>query len=644
RSNQWSGSRGGLGSRALNARERLSASSSINHQDDLITQDSSPPSPLSGTDLADRIGPSVIKDPLKRMGGRTPTDLDDHTTLDRSPVPPMPPPSVASAPRSLSVGRGRKRRMDASRNSADFSLSATKITPQSKRERLTQSTTGADYPSKTSKSSTRGSASHSTNSDVWEVRVPVISLVDGSLIYGDKAPKRRVLEAWLEANPNYMPYSVEMEDRIIYSRVAGARGQDTNNMEALAYKHYLNSLIASAAAGLHQTSSSTASSVLPSTSSTSKTGTTVNTQQQQQQQQQQQLLQFQQQQLLQAFGAYARHPAYASLIASALGTWQAANLTAVSTSASFLPTSSESVSTGHSGRLTGNATSSIAATTATGSAAVCSTSMSTRTRAAAAKLLDSPIGHQDLSPPSECPALGTSSSRPASPTPETSSTNATVVTHNTMESVLSAAYKQATANLAYMYNPLAAAAAYNQMFLPSAGSLTTGSDTTGQAALSSQQAALASLYANYMLSAKQTQQQQQLKQQLSAWDQQQRQQQQQLASLATAIAAACSGGTGGFDASSLMSMFAGLGNRATTANSGSTNNSESVQPTSNQSESVSADLRRQTSPMVTSPEPNSPVNLTDRGPMASPTVSSQEREESKSEETDQSQSVLDLSK
>ncbi|KAA3674558.1 chromodomain-helicase-DNA-binding protein 7, partial [Paragonimus westermani] len=470
------GSRGGLGSRALNARERLSASSSINHQEDLLTQDSSPPSPLSGTDLTDRIGPSVIKDPLKRMGGRTPTDLDDHTTLDRSPVPPMPPPSVASAPRSLSVGRGRKRRMDASRNSADFPLSATKITPQSKRDRLTQSTTGADYPSKTSKSSTRGSASHSTNSDVWEVRVPVISLVDGSLIYGDKAPKRRVLEAWLEANPNYMPYSVEMEDRIIYSRVAGARGQDTNNMEALAYKHYLNSLIASAAAGLHQTSSSTASSVLPSTSSTSKTGTTVNTQQQQQQQ----LLQFQQQQqLLQAFGAYARHPAYASLIASALGTWQAANLSAVSTSASFLPTSSESVSTGHSGRLTGNATSSIAATTSAGSAAVCSTSMSTRTRAAA-KLLDSPIGHQDLSPPSECSALGTSSSRPASPTPETSSTNATVVTHNTMESVLSAAYKQATANLAYMYNPLAAAAAYNQMFLPSAGSLTTGSDTTGK--------------------------------------------------------------------------------------------------------------------------------------------------------------------
>ncbi|KAA3674557.1 uncharacterized protein DEA37_0013117 [Paragonimus westermani] len=169
------------------------------------------------------------------------------------------------------------------------------------------------------------------------------------------------------------------------------------------------------------------------------------------------------------------------------------------------------------------------------------------------------------------------------------------------------------------------------------------SHSIGQAALSSQQAALASLYANYMLSAKQTQQQQ-LKQQLSAWDQQQRQQQQQLASLATAIAAACSGGTGGFDASSLMSMFAGLGSRVATANSSSTNSSESVQPTSNQSESVSADLRRQTSPMATSPEPNSPVNLTDRGPMASPTVSSQEREESKSEETDQSQSVLDLSK
>ncbi|KAF6779238.1 hypothetical protein AHF37_01226 [Paragonimus kellicotti] len=634
------GSRGGLGSRALNARERISANSSTNHQDEFITQDSSPPSPLSGTDLSDRIGASVIKDPLKRMSGRTPTDLDDHTTLDRSPVPPMPPPSVASAPRSLSVGRGRQRRMDASRNSADFSLSATKITSQSKRERLTQSTTGADYPGKTSKSSTRGSASHSSNSDVWEVRVPVISLVDGSLIYGDKAPKRRVLEAWLEANPNYMPYSVEMEDRIIYSRVAGARGQDTNNMEALAYKHYLNSLIASAAAGLHQTSSSTASSVLPSTSTTSKTGTTMNTQQQQQQQ----LLQFQQQQqLLQAFGAYARHPAYASLIASALGSWQAANLTAVSTSASFPPTSSDSVSTGHSGRLTGNATSSVAATTATGIAAVCSTSMSTRTRAAAAKLMDSSVGHQDLSPPSECSTLGTSSSRPTTPTPETSNTNTTVVTHNTMEAVLSAAYKQATANLAYMYNPLAAAAAYNQMFLPAAGSLTTGSDTTGQAALSSQQAALASLYANYMLSAKQTQQQQ-LKQQINAWDQQQRQQQ-QLASLATAIAAACSGGAGGFDASSLMSMFAGLGSRTTTANSSSsTNSSESAQPTSNPSESVSADLRRQTSPMVASPEPNSPVNLTDRGLLASPTVSSQEREESKSEETDQSQSVLDLSK
>ncbi|CAH8512129.1 unnamed protein product [Dicrocoelium dendriticum] len=609
--------RGSRGSRLLGARQRLSSASQRGVYGSTSRLSASPHSPTSGGDYHNR-STSLTRDGMKRNCGQVNRDSEDFLSPSDRHHRGMPPPNLTSAPRSLPGGRGRKRKLDSPRNSMDFStVSHRGGASHSKRERNDPSGSGAELPSKVSKSSSRARGSSASGSDVWEIRVPVISLVDGSLIYGDKAPKRRNLEAWLEANPNYMPYSVEMEDRVIYSRVAGARGQDTNNMEALAYKHYLSSLIASATAGLHPSLTQSGGTSSNSANAAASLAS-----------QQQQLLQAQQQQILQAFGAYARHPAYASLIASALGNWQAANFVAAS---SFIPNSLE--------QPTGTVT---ATTTSTHTSSTTPSTMSTRARSAAARLQDSP-GPTDIP---EGSATGTgsslSNSRPASPEPVASVSGNP--SFGGMESVISAAYKQATANLAYMYNPLAAAAAYSQMMFSSvANAAGTDASASNPAGLAGQQAALASLYANYMLSAKQTQQQ--MKQQLGAWDQQRLQQQQQLASLASGLAAACSG-TSDLDSSSLLSMFTGIGARPTntTASSSGTMCSESVplstvQPVASHS---------QTPPNSQSPHPSSPVNLADPGHPSSPDAASHDVTDSKNEsqpsDTDQNQAILDLSK
>lgn len=102
------------------------------------------------------------------------------------------------------------------------------------------------------------------------------------------------------AHPDYMPYSVEPEDQVIFNKVARSRGQDTSAMDALAYRHYMTSLLSKAAnfaATTSHRSSTTAAATL----------------EQQQQQQQQQLL------ALAAAAVYSNNPAYAGMIASALG-------------------------------------------------------------------------------------------------------------------------------------------------------------------------------------------------------------------------------------------------------------------------------------------------------------------------------------
>ncbi|OON20507.1 protein, SNF2 family [Opisthorchis viverrini] len=588
--------RGSRGTRSLGARERLHSAlkydTELRASSDQSLSDFERPTRTAGTD--DQSRPD--DDSLTQSSG-------EHFLSDRSSTQSMPPPN--SAPRGGPGSRGRKRKLESPRSSLDFSNTPghKSTSVHAKRERI--DSFGSGLSGRGSKSSARTASATTSSSDVWDVRVPVISLVDGSLIYGDKAPKRRALEAWLEMNPNYMPYSVEMEDRIIYNRVAGARGQDTSNMEALAYKHYLNSLIANAAAGLH---SATTSPFVASKGSSAPA---------------QQLLQLQQQQqLLQAFGAYARHPAYASILASALSGWQTANLPGI-------PTFSDNVSEASD-------------TTAISSSRVSSassTSVSTRTRAAAAKTQDSPAGRRDKSPSSETSTHAASTSgscsQPASP-PE-SGAPISSVSSGGMDSVLSAAYKQATANLAYMCNPLAAAATYSQLMLSSAGSsMASDRDSTGSsnstANLSGQQAALASLYATYMLSVQQ-QQQQQIKQSIT-WDAQ-RQQQQQLASLATVLSAACAG-TGGLDPSSLMSVFGAMGIR-----SESVELSYQTPPTSSphtslaQSSDTTAAMNLATS--TCAPEhaaPNSPDPPHDRKDSGN---------SAHSEDSDQTQSVLDLS-
>ncbi|TGZ75016.1 hypothetical protein CRM22_000623 [Opisthorchis felineus] len=612
--------RGSRGTRSLGARERLHSASKYDTElrtsSDRSLSDFERQPRTTGTD--DQSRPD--DDSLTQSSG-------EHFLSDRSSTQAMPPPN--SAPRGGPGSRGRKRKLESPRSSLDFSNTPghKSTSMHAKRERI--DSFGSGLSGRGSKSSARTASATTSNSDVWDVRVPVISLVDGSLIYGDKAPKRRALEAWLEMNPNYMPYSVEMEDRIIYNRVAGARGQDTSNMEALAYKHYLNSLIANAAAGLH---SATTSPFVASKGSGAPA---------------QQLLQLQQQQqLLQAFGAYARHPAYASILASALSGWQTANLPGI-------PTFSDNVSE----------TSDTTAISSSRVSSASSTSVSTRTRAAAAKTQDSPAGRRDKSPSSETSTHAASTSgscsQPASP-PESGAPTSSVSSGG-MDSVLSAAYKQATANLAYMCNPLAAAATYSQLMLSSAGSSmaserdsTCSSNSTGN--LSGQQAALASLYATYMLSVQQQQQQQQIKQSIT-WDAQ-RQQQQQLASLATVLSAACAG-TGGLDPSSLMSVFGAMGSRSTSSSSAPASSTTTHNTITNPVRSESVELSYQTpstsaphTSLAQSSDTTAAMNLAtstcapEHAASSSPDPPHDRKDSGNSahsEDSDQTQSVLDLS-
>ncbi|KAH8869088.1 Chromodomain-helicase-DNA-binding protein 7 [Schistosoma japonicum] len=440
----------------------------------------------------------------------------------------MPPPSMASAPRSVSGtnNRGRKRKNDASKPPSDSTF--TKAAYSSKRERLSSSKTDSNDAHKTPQN---------VNSDIWDVRVPVISLVDGSLIYGDKAPERRSLESWLDANPNYMPYSVEVEDRAIYNRVASARGQDTSNMETLAYKHYLNSLLASAAAGIP--GSISGNSNITTSNSPSSVASQVNNFNIQQ------YLQQQQQQLLNTFGAYARHPAYANLIASALSNWQS------------VPTPSSTVTSGLGAAPNTTKSRAPVSTSCTPSTSRSSKSRSTGNRSENSNRRRDSTEVIDSSPnPQSYPFVH---ERNSSSTLSMQDPFQLSVGNQRMDSMLNAVYQQAAAmNLAYMCNPVTAAALYSQLMLACSGSAVApdiGSSninlTSNTAA--SQQATLASLYANYLLTAKQMQQRQ-ITQQTGNWDSQQF-----LASLASTLMSAC-GGSGDIDTTALLSMFSGAAN------------------------------------------------------------------------------------
>ncbi|VDO11097.1 unnamed protein product, partial [Rodentolepis nana] len=138
------------------------------------------------------------------------------------------------------------------------------------------------------------------DSPAWNVNVPLVSLTNGNLIHGDKAPKRRHLEAWLKANPEYMPYSVEQEDQIIFKRVAQSRGQNTSAMEALAYRHYMSTMLSKV---VNYTASSTQR---PTPSTSTGTSDAVSDQQKQ-------MMGFL------AASMYSGNPAYASFLATLMG-------------------------------------------------------------------------------------------------------------------------------------------------------------------------------------------------------------------------------------------------------------------------------------------------------------------------------------
>ncbi|CAH8630076.1 unnamed protein product [Heterobilharzia americana] len=421
----------------------------------------------------------------------------------------MPPPSMTSAPRSATGAnnRGRKRKNDSSKPQPDDN-SFSKVTQSSKRERLSSSKTETSDTQKTSQN---------TNPDIWDVRVPVISLIDGSLIYGDKAPQRRSLESWLDANPNYMPYSVEMEDRAIYNRVASARGQDTSNMEALAYKHYLNSLLASAASGLHGGVSNSGVETSNSQSSGASQANNFNTQQY-----------LQQQQLLSTFGAYARHPAYANIIASALNTSATGSTSGAKSRVPVTTSCAPSTTRSSKSRSAGNR------------------SENSNRRRDSTEIVDSSTSQAY----SFAPERTTGNTPVAQGNPFQMSTG-----NQRVDSMLAAVYQQAAAmNLAYMCNPLTAAALYSQIMLSCSGSANTADIGSSSLNLTSNapsnQATLASLYANFLLSAKQMQQRQ-VSQSPGHWDTQQL-----LTSLAATLASAC-GSTGEIDTATLLSMFSG---------------------------------------------------------------------------------------
>ncbi|KAH9281016.1 Chromodomain-helicase-DNA-binding protein 7 [Echinococcus granulosus] len=270
------------------------------------------------------------------------------------------------------------------------------------------------------------------DSSAWEVNVPLISLVNGNLIHGEKAPKRRHLEAWLEAHPDYMPYSVEPEDQVIFNRVAKARGQDTSAMEALAYRHYMSSVL-SKVASYAASSSSQRPTASTSTASASE------------------LMEHQQKQLLAfvAASAYSSNPAYASLIASALGYSQAAAAAATSSAPSTQQKSSDTEKP--------------------------STSSETKSSASTASdpvTIDDQAKRSGGAEASSVPSASTSTTATSQLTPEN------------LQSVLTA-YQQAASFVAaaYMYNP----SLYGQHF-SSGSSSTSATATSGSTPASSSSA------------------------------------------------------------------------------------------------------------------------------------------------------------
>ena len=276
----------------------------------------------------------------------------------------------------------------------------------------------------TDASSTSKASLPPPDSSAWEVNVPLISLVNGNLIHGDKAPKRRHLEAWLEAHPDYMPYSVEPEDRAIFNRVAKARGQDTSAMEALAYRHYMTSVLSKVATY----AASSSQRPTPSTSITSANELM--------EQQQKQLLAFV------AASAYSGNPAYASLFASALGYSQVA-------AAATATTSTSSASSNHQ--------------KAADSTDKPSTSAGTNS-----------CEQSGLGEDQSGQVLGTMESSSLVPPSSTSTSTAQQFTPENLQSVLTA-YQQAASIVAaaYMYNP----ALYGQHFGGGSGSSNSSNPT-----------------------------------------------------------------------------------------------------------------------------------------------------------------------
>lgn len=535
----------------------------------------------------------------------------------------MPPPSMTSAPRSISGtnNRGRKRKSDTSKLPSDSNSTFAKVSYSSKRERLSSSKVESN-------NNDLQKASQNVNSDIWDVRVPVISLVDGSLIYGDKAPERRSLESWLDANPNYMPYSVEVEDRAIYSRVASARGQDTSNMEALAYKHYLNSLLASAATSSGVGNNNVTTSNSPSSVVASQVNN-FNTQQY-----------LQQQQLLNTFGAYARHPAYANLIASALSNWQ---------SISSIPSSSTATSgTGAVSDTTTSKSRVPVSTSCVPSTSRSSKSRSTGSRSESSSRRRDPV--EVTASPLNCQAYPFVPERNSGSTPTIQDPFQLNAGNQRMDSMLNAVYQQAAAmNLAYMCNPVTAAALYSQLMLACSGSVIPpdiGSSNVNltSTAFASQQATLASLYANYLLSAKQMQQRQ-ATQTTNHWDSQQL-----LASLASTLMSAY-GNSGEIDTTALLSMFSGAANSSLGIGTTST----PVKHSNSQQQSCTQPDNR-IHPLPTSPTPTSEIGSSvcseretqDSGETRQ-TVSCRRADQSQdkydsTKEYEESQAVLDLSK
>ncbi|VEL36370.1 unnamed protein product [Protopolystoma xenopodis] len=120
---------------------------------------------------------------------------------------------IESDAASVSIATSSAGSTTSSRESKSDSIHEGVAGPPEKRTRSADSLTSNANTGKNNNalcsSSVSSIGSGSGDDAVWEVRVPVISLLDGSLIHGDKAPRRRILEAWLQAHPEYMPYSVE---------------------------------------------------------------------------------------------------------------------------------------------------------------------------------------------------------------------------------------------------------------------------------------------------------------------------------------------------------------------------------------------------------------------------------------------------